>query len=360
MYRVLLADDEKLERMYLKSFFEKQCTGYMVVGEACNGREAIKFFQQTQPDIIFMDVKMPGIDGLMATQKIKELNHRIKIIILSAYEDFKYVQQALRIGADEYLLKPAQPNEILSALKQVHQKLQNNQFDFCANTGNIKENSPVNYYPLDKEKTIITALKQNDLKLFTATFDEFTNQLLKSTNTTSTFKIRLFELIIILSRTLADFGLNEAEIRQFVIKNFETICGINVFTEVKTFIESLKNRLIETVNINNQSGKELIKRILNYINTHFANDLSLDSLSQRFHFSSCHISRLIKKETGLTYPEYLNQIRLKEAKKLLRSSDLTTSKIAHEVGYNEVSHFNRIFKKTIGITPSRYRNMKIS
>jgi two-component system response regulator YesN len=84
---------------------------------------------------------------------------------------------------------------------------------------------------------------------------------------------------------------------------------------------------------------------------------SLKEVAEHFHFSTGHLSRLIKKETGMTYPQYLNQIRLEAARMLLCKSDLDIGKIAYEVGYQEVSHFNRVFKKTMGMNPTKYRKL---
>ncbi len=93
MHTVLLVEDEELERVYLKTFFMQQCQEYSVIGEACNGREAIALNKNLHPDVIFMDIRMPGIDGLTASKLIKKDNPQTKIIILSAYDDFDYAQR---------------------------------------------------------------------------------------------------------------------------------------------------------------------------------------------------------------------------------------------------------------------------
>lgn len=119
MFTVLLVEDEELERRYLKSLLEKSSWGYKVVGEACNGREGIELHSKLQPDIVFMDIRMPGIDGLSATKSIKTSNPNVKILILTAYDDFNYAKQAIHLGVDEYLLKPAQPKDIFEALSSI-------------------------------------------------------------------------------------------------------------------------------------------------------------------------------------------------------------------------------------------------
>lgn len=96
----------------------------IVVGEAANGRKAIELAGATHPDIIFMDIKMPGINGLEAIEKINEGNPAIKFILVSAYDSFDYAKEAMKFGIKDYILKPGKKEEIVKALLRLKKEIE--------------------------------------------------------------------------------------------------------------------------------------------------------------------------------------------------------------------------------------------
>ncbi|WP_158701677.1 response regulator [Lentibacillus sp. Marseille-P4043] len=121
--RVLIAEDELLERKAMKKFIEDNFNDIKVVGEAPNGRKAIELAKTLQPDIIFMDIKMPGINGLEAIETIIQINPVIKFILVSAYDSFEYAKQAMTFGIKEYILKPGKKEEIIKAIRRVQKEI---------------------------------------------------------------------------------------------------------------------------------------------------------------------------------------------------------------------------------------------
>ena len=117
--RVLLAEDHTIVRKGLRSLLDKE-TGIKVVGEAEDGREAIAKAEELHPDVVVMDIAMPGLNGLEATRQIKKRFHDIKIIILTMHTNKEYVSQTLKAGASGYLVKKAAPDELISAINAVH------------------------------------------------------------------------------------------------------------------------------------------------------------------------------------------------------------------------------------------------
>jgi two-component system response regulator YesN len=105
MKRILIVDDEYLVRLGLKTIIDWAEHGYVIAGEAANGREALELFDRTGADVILTDIKMPVMDGLELTRAIKEKNKKVKIIILSHYDEFSYAQEAISLGAFRYILK---------------------------------------------------------------------------------------------------------------------------------------------------------------------------------------------------------------------------------------------------------------
>jgi AraC-like DNA-binding protein len=98
-----------------------------------------------------------------------------------------------------------------------------------------------------------------------------------------------------------------------------------------------------------------ISEIVRYMNRHYMDDLSLQQMAEKFYISPYYLSRLFKEATGFTFVEYLNHVRVKEAKKLLESSSLKVNQISRKVGFGSVTHFGRVFKEISGHPPLYYR-----
>jgi two-component system response regulator YesN len=103
-----------------------------------------------------------------------------------------------------------------------------------------------------------------------------------------------------------------------------------------------------------------LQQALNYIHNNFSTDISLDQVADTAGISKYHFSRLFKEMTGLTYISYLNRIRIEQAKKLLNDDALSITDTGYAVGYSDLTHFERIFRKLTGTTPSQYRRQTLS
>jgi DNA-binding NarL/FixJ family response regulator len=116
--RILIADDHTLVRAGLTSLIAR-LPEMEVVAEAADGRQALRLVRDLQPDIVLMDIAMPGLNGLESAERIHGIHPKIKIIILSMHASEEYVAQALKAGASGYLLKDAATAELEMALKSV-------------------------------------------------------------------------------------------------------------------------------------------------------------------------------------------------------------------------------------------------
>ena len=116
--RVLIADDHAVYRWGLRTLLGSE-PDLEVIGEAATGKEIVERAAELRPDIILMDIQMPGMNGIEATRRIIEANQEIGVIILTMYEDDDSVFSAMRAGARGYVLKGAHPSEILKVLRAV-------------------------------------------------------------------------------------------------------------------------------------------------------------------------------------------------------------------------------------------------
>lgn len=116
--RVLLADDHAVVRKGIREFLEEDGE-IAVVAEAADGAEAVRLAGQTLPAVAVLDIQMPGVNGIEATRQIKTNYPTVRILILTAYDDDPYVFALLRAGADGYVLKNADPDALVRAVKTV-------------------------------------------------------------------------------------------------------------------------------------------------------------------------------------------------------------------------------------------------
>lgn len=124
MLNVLIVDDEMLVRIGIKSTVHWESNGFQIIGEASNGEQALEVCSELLPDIVLTDIKMPTMDGLEFIKKLKEFHSSVKVIILSCYDDFAYVQEALKLGAVDYILKPTMsPQYLLNLMNSVKEKI---------------------------------------------------------------------------------------------------------------------------------------------------------------------------------------------------------------------------------------------
>ncbi len=121
--RILIADDELLERKAMRKFIQDNFKDMEVVGEAENGRRAIELALEKRPHIIFMDIKMPGVNGLEAIEQIHLQLPAVKFILVTAYDTFAYAKQAMQYGIKDYILKPEKKEEIVKALFRLQKEI---------------------------------------------------------------------------------------------------------------------------------------------------------------------------------------------------------------------------------------------
>lgn len=161
MYRVLLVDDEQIERMALAKRIEKYYGDIVNIYQAVNGREAVDMCSEQKNDIIIMDISMPEMNGVMAARYIRQMDEECSIIFLSAYDDFSYARNAIKVKALDYLLKPCDISDLLAVMDMAIQKIdkKNTQKEVSAMADdrslgyinmeihdNLNENDYINYY----------------------------------------------------------------------------------------------------------------------------------------------------------------------------------------------------------------------
>lgn len=116
MSSVLIVEDEKIERESIYNILKERFKGIMRLYTAKNGREAVECYEKVLPDVVLTDIDMPIMNGLEAIEKMKQSHHHSIYLILTSYDYFSYARDAIRLGVEDFILKPAKPEELISAV----------------------------------------------------------------------------------------------------------------------------------------------------------------------------------------------------------------------------------------------------
>ena len=118
MHKILIADDEVIERTVLEKKLKKYYSDTCKILVAQNGRQALEIFEQDHPQIVILDIEMPGINGLEAAKEIRKKSRSCSIIFLTAFDEFSYAKAAISVHALDYLLKPCDERELINSVDE--------------------------------------------------------------------------------------------------------------------------------------------------------------------------------------------------------------------------------------------------
>lgn len=125
--KVLLVDDERLERVLIRNGFDWEQNGFEIIGEASSAEEAMEFVIHRQPEIVLTDISMPYVDGLELSEKIRQVLPNCHIVIVTGYREFEYAKRAVKIGVDDFLLKPVDIGDIQTVTDKIKEKMKKEQ-----------------------------------------------------------------------------------------------------------------------------------------------------------------------------------------------------------------------------------------
>lgn len=252
MYKVVIIDDEPIIVEGLKKivpWVDYNCT---VIGWAFDGNKGLELIRKEEPDIVFSDILMPGLDGLSMMAGLKSQYPKMEVSVLTGFRNFDYAQKAINLGVTRYLLKPSNMEDIKEAVVTM--------------IGNIKA--------------------KNNLKL-------------------------------------KDTSSQEPE---------------------------------PEAGEDQKAGSFLVNVAVEFMRENYNKKLTLSEVADHIYISQWHLSKLLNKHMGVNFSEILNSIRIKEAKILLQDPALRVGEIGEMVGFVDMAHFSRVFKKQVGTSANEYRN----
>ena len=469
MYQALLVDDEKLILNSLALGFNWQENGFEVVATSNNSQEALKMIEFIRPDIIFTDIKMPGINGIELMRKVHQFLPQALFVVISGYAEFSYARQAMEVGALGYCLKPLEDEEIEEVLSRAKEILdarslvtqsafsqilksptQENVSSFldsissgispnhrlhiaiawgdassllignmCFSSVNLSEHcnlylisssgsyletipfrrmllnaasegkltsfayqetsDPVDFFIHDLNNLACAALshfiRPENITLGEATpLDFHANPAWMEELTLSAHKNRTMDVLnllgalqepysISLTEALHIYNLCDALLARAIPGHYESplLHAFQLaerYPSLKEMLRDLSRQLHQNhdaVNMDMVRNKTF-REVLEYVNGHFTQPISFQSLCETHCINASYLSQLFKKELGITFTAYLTHLRINYAKELLSTTNLRISEISERVGYDYYFNFTKLFKKETGFTPKQYRD----
>lgn len=345
MLKVIIVDDDVNVGKCLNSVIAWESMGYTVVGEAFNGAEALKLVEETMPDVIITDLKMPVMDGMEFCINVRKMTDDVAIIFLSAYEDFTTTKLALRYNVTEYILKPINSQKIqllTDILEELSENYTNRNF-FNDLIGNTK-----------KRKEIMENLKNGDIVWFQEFFQEFTNCM---TGKFLAIKDASLMLISIMYSYLESVGIDSKLLEEKNENSNKELEGLRMKMDMVTFVSNIYFDVLQFQDYKiGGTHHSIIEQVKKYIEINCSDSMfGVSDVADKFHFSPDYISKIFGRYTGTTINAYITEVRMQKSIKLLRETDLAVTKIAQMVGYSNLNYFARVFKKQMNLTPSEYR-----
>lgn len=350
MIKILVVDDEKMIRDGIVMTMPWNEMGMEVVGSAGDGLKALEMIREFKPHIVLTDIRMPKLDGIELLKAGKALMPSALFVMLSGYDDFTYAQQAIKYGAVDYLLKPLSEDELKKILMKLKRDLENEISGYCQHLA-IKK-------LIDKELgQFYLAVKHGDKhNALLRLGDIFGNPALGEFHLDQCRGIIIeimYSLLDISSK--APFNLSEkALLDGFVLE--EVLIGYTNLAEIKDwlyrFTENLMDRLREYTEGNYQL---MLKKAIEFVEARFDEDISVKDVASSIFLSPNYFSHIFKKAKGECFTDYLNRVRIEEAKKILSQGTSKVYEVAEMVGYHDYKYFSSVFKKYVGVPPIRFK-----
>ncbi len=359
MYKVLIVDADPYELNTLSHIINWEACDLEVVGLLSDSLHALQFLEDHPVDILIANIRLPRMDGIELLREIRARNVYARCIFLASREDFEYVQKAIPLGIENFLLQPLDPQIFSDTLHGAVQKLAQTQK--CAADSNLCiTGMPVftgrSYPPILINHTFEKHMLNQDYAQCLA----YLNNLFADASPAANADLRnhIVELVVYIINILRNCNIEVADIMGDDSDLFQKILRFQNTQDLYAWIKEFLALSVKALESKNMRFSPCISRVVAHIEKNYAQDISLKTMAYEMNINAAYLGQLFKSETGQLFSVYLNRTRIENAKKLLLKTNHTLSEVSQQCGYANISYFYNIFKKFTGQTPSQYRKAK--
>lgn len=418
MFKLMIADDNPYTLLELRDIVDWEEFDLNLVGSFSNGRDLLNAAQEDMPDIVITDISMPILNGIALADALRELKPEIKIVFLSNYSDFEYLQKAIHLHISDYMLKPLDSAQLSTVMRNLVHDLCEERLQYFKNAqhlsqaeffrsqaienclerllyhsdddSKVRERLAHLSYPLP-DPVFIRVVHVALAKPINNVYSECTNvirSVLQFRHHCDYDLILLsynddnFSVLLIYSDPTLDID-NLLSQLHIDIETSIGICAIIGFSVVSdnfskltelnsqaiaatTQQDSTKNVVISYEDVQSDSPKlsrrhsplntsDYVNKMKAYIHANYMNPITTSDVAAAVFLSSSYANHCFGAEYNCTIFDYITQCRIENAKALLTETSTKVSSIAELVGYNGKTSFYLAFKRNVGMSPTEYR-----
>lgn len=349
MLKVMVVDDDYAVREGMVAGVNWTRLGCRVIAQADNGVDALKKIEKERPDVIFTDVVMPRMDGLGLMEEVLKRYPEIRMVVISAYDEAPFVRRSMHFEAVEYLLKPYDEQQVAEVIEKIRAKI-------STPMRHAQDNLPDEDYQAIRtlSEETLACLRQADPDLVEKRVRELFDRIealhIRSMLFVTTVCVDLLTKAIgVVKQTLP--GESQLEIRSML----DMVAKVKTVGEMRELTMRALRGMACTMAAAGSEMSRIVKQVCQIIESEYMTNLTIPQIAERMHVSVNYLQSQFKRETGRTIRQYLTDVRIEQARRLLLQSGRKVSDICSQVGYKDTDYFVRVFREATGMTPNEYR-----
>lgn len=413
--KLLIVDDQQATLQAIAENISWGEEGFSIVETARNAMEARLSFRRQEPDVMLCDIEMPVETGIDLVRWVREQNYETRVIFLTCHAEFHYAQEAIALQASGYIVQPApyhtirsKVHEAVTDLQQEHQeqKLQELGTTYGTKQREIGSSLWRSYLqkavdsrslrnlpglPIPEREGILILMRVihwNTEKpawpdgLMTSALQNMAAEIFENKSSCVIAAGMLSDLFSIVIQPGPGQVLHEADLKsklEYLLSAYTlyTPCTVSFFvssscpvdqmqkawerlkrmqehdpTESGVFFEGQLQMSENDAAAMAEGEQNVVQTIMDYIQENLWSEIRKEDITDLVHLNGDYVTRLFKKETGMSIKSYVIRQKMLEAQRLLRTTKLSVSNVAVQLGYNNFSHFSAQYKREFGITPA--------
>ncbi|MBW7477626.1 response regulator [Paenibacillus oenotherae] len=386
---ILIVDDEMVIREGIKRTLNNRFPDYRIY-LASNPEEAVVLLRRHRIHLVLTDILMPGMTGLELMSISRGRHPDVKWVVISAYSEFAYAQEAVRLGAKDYLLKPIGKEVLIGMVEKLSEEIMRDAA-LMQEAEILKVNRKYLREAVFQRWAAGLDIGRIDLSSFMESYPHF-HLIMVKMESDKVVHLEHFMIENVLGELIERSGSGFVTIHDS--KSLLGLVMLHEGVKLPALLEELRTHLITYLRVPFQimhseqldhfnvvpaevqrmrkasttqvyehyasGGDRAVEVALQYIKTQYNEELSLEKVASVVYLNPVYFSQLFKQKTGKGFKEYVIHLRLEQAKGMLLNPQLKIADIAQRVGYNDIRHFSQVFRKKYDATPSEYRQASLA